>query len=205
MTAGFRGFTIIALRAFRPAWPLAAIAAIALLLGALGDWSDVALRYERAAVLDGEIWRLASGHLVHLSASHLWLNLGGMALVVLLFGRAVPAGQWWLAALFSLLVTSAGFLILEPQLQWYVGLSGMLHGLILAGAYLDVTFPCRERNILVVIVIAKLLWEQAYGALPFTAEAAGGPVVVDAHLYGAIGGIAAVVAIRARDRRRTQV
>lgn len=190
---------------WQPAWPLACLAVAALLLALVGDWSNAVLRYERSAILAGEIWRLVSAHFVHLSASHLWLNLAGLALVALLFGRSVAARQWWLAILSSLATLALGFVLLEPQLRWYVGLSGLLHGLIIAGAFFDLTFPCRQRNLLVIIVVGKLLWEQAYGVLPFTAEAAGGPVVVDAHLYGAMGGFAAVVAFRLREWRRTQV
>jgi membrane associated rhomboid family serine protease len=39
------------------------------------------------------------------------------------------------------------------------------------------------------LVCGKLLWEQAVGPLPGSAEVAGGKVIVDAHLYGAIGGL----------------
>lgn len=193
------------LRQWRHAWPLLVMALAAGATGLFADWSSTALRYERETVLAGEWWRLVSGHLVHLSASHLWLNIAGLGLVVMLFGRGVSAASWWWLTAGSLLALAAGFLLLEPQLVWYVGLSGILHGLIIGGAFFDIDFPCRERNILLLIVIAKLGWEQAYGVLPFTAEAAGGPVVVDAHLYGAIGGLAVVVAWWVRERRRTQV
>ena len=193
------------LRGWRPAWPLACLAVAAFVLALVGNWSDVALRYDRAAIVSGEVWRLVSGHFVHLSASHLWLNLAGLALVTMLFGRGVSSRQWWLVIASSLASLALGFLLLEPQLNWYVGLSGLLHGLILAGAYFDLTFPRKQRNLLALIVVGKLAWEQAFGSLPFTAEAAGGPVVVDAHLYGAIGGFAAIVAFRLREWRRTQV
>ena len=35
---------------------------------------------------------------------------------------------------------------------------------------------------------AKIIFEQIYGPLPGSEQSAGGPVVVDAHLYGAIAG-----------------
>lgn len=201
--------TVPAWRRWRAAWPLAVLGIAALLLALAGDWSSPALRYERSAILDGEAWRLLSGHLVHLSLSHLLLNLAGLGMVMLLFGQGVAARDWgWLLA-GSWLVMSVGFLWLEPGIGWYVGLSGLLHGLIIGGAWRDVAFPCLERNILVLIVVAKLGWEQAFGVLPFTAEAAGGPVVVDAHFYGAIGGALGAVVLwyagRVRERRRSRV
>jgi hypothetical protein len=42
------------------------------------------------------------------------------------------------------------------------------------------------------IVFGKLAWEQLHGALPLVGEM---PVIVDAHLYGAIGGALAAVSI----------
>ena len=51
------------------------IAALILLAAIGGDTVRLAGRYEREAVLDGELWRLVTGHLVHLGWSHTVLNL----------------------------------------------------------------------------------------------------------------------------------
>lgn len=169
--------------------PLLVVAALAILIGMLEPWQSTLWRYSHKAVLAGEAWRLLSGHLVHLGLSHLLLNLAGLGLVMFLFGRGVSAAGWLWLLFCSWLVLAAGFLGFSPDIAWYVGLSGVLHGLILGGALLDRGFPCLERNILILLVVFKLLWEQQYGALPLTAEAAGGPVVVDAHWYGGIGGL----------------
>jgi len=37
------------------------------------------LRYERAAIAGGEVWRLVSCHFVHLGWAHCLLNVGGVA------------------------------------------------------------------------------------------------------------------------------
>lgn len=192
-------------RQWLAAWPLLLLALLASLVELLGGGPDSPLRYLRVAVQDGEWWRLLSANLVHLGGQHLLLNIAGLALVLLLFGRGLRSMQWLGLLLAAALVQAAGFLWLEPQLEWYVGMSGLLHGLIIGGALLDLTFPCRERNILLLLIGAKLAWEQVHGAVPFTAAAAGGPVVVDAHLYGAIGGFAAAVAFLLRDRRRSRL
>ena len=44
---------------------------------------------------------------------------------------------------------------------------------------------------LIIVIAGKLTYEQLVGSLPGTSDMSGGPVVVDAHLYGAIGGIVA--------------
>lgn len=146
----------------------------------------LALRYERTAVLAGQVWRLVTGHLVHSSAAHLLLNLAGLGLIAGLFPRDYSLRQWLLIAACSLVSIDIGFVFYEPQLQWYVGLSGLLHGALAAGAvawWRHETKPLAL--VLSVIFVAKLAWEQRHGALPFSGDMA---VIVDAHLYGAIGG-----------------
>lgn len=185
----------------RRVWPLWALGAAALIASLAGGDASPALRYERTGILAGEWWRLASGHLVHLGLSHLLLNLAGLALIGWVFAPGLRARDWLVALAGSWLAASSGFLLLEPQLRWYVGLSGLLHGLLLGAALLDRGLPLRLRLIVIAAVIVKLLWEQWAGALPLTAEAAGGPVVVDAHLYGGLGGLAAAALWRLRARQ----
>jgi len=169
-----------------------ALAVCALALQSSGAAISDALRYERVAIAAGEWWRLLSGHLVHLGWSHLGLNLAGLALVWLLVGPYLSVRAWWITAFACMAGTSAGLLLGLPDLAWYVGLSGMLHGLLVAGAIAGAAARHKDMMLLLVGVTAKLAWEQWQGALPGSAEAAGGPVVVEAHLYGAIAGALAV-------------
>jgi hypothetical protein len=81
-----------------------------------------------------------------------------------------------------------------------VGLSGILHGYVVAGALLLAARQSRIGLGLLASVAAKVAWEQYAGPIPFTQASAGGPVVVAAHLYGAVGG-AAAAAIRLAWRR----
>lgn len=164
------------------------LAAAALLLALLGDRSTELLRYQRDAVLAGQWWRLLTGNLVHLGWSHLWLNLAGLALVWLLFYRALPTAAWVVVTLASSLAVGAGLLIFDPGLAWYVGLSGTLHGLFAAGLVSSLSSGQRSEWLLFAVFVAKLVWEQLVGPTPGTAELAGGNVIVDAHLYGALTG-----------------
>lgn len=159
------------------------------LLSLLGESGRLALRYEREAVLQGEYWRLLTGHLVHGSWLHLVLNGLGLGLVAALFARDYSLPAWLLIGLVSVVAIDLGFVLYEPQLLWYVGLSGVLHGALAAGA---VAWWRHESKLLAlllsVIFIGKLTWEQWHGALPLSGDL---PVVVDAHLYGAVGGVIA--------------
>jgi rhomboid family GlyGly-CTERM serine protease len=168
---------------------LGLLALALVLLSLLGESGRLALQYEREAVLQGEYWRLLTGHWVHGSWLHLLLNGAGLGLVASLFSRDYSAPAWLLIALFSMVAIDLGFVFYEPQLAWYVGLSGVLHGALAAGA---VAWWRNESKLLAlllsVIFTGKLAWEQWHGALPLSGAL---PVVVDAHLYGAIGGLIA--------------
>ena len=81
-----------------------------------------------------------------------------------------------------------GLYMIDSGLIWYVGFSGTLHGLIIAGCLADLRFYPKSAALLLVLVTGKLIWEQVAGALPGSESVAGGSVIVNAHLYGAIGG-----------------
>ena len=165
-----------------------ALTLLSTLFALFGEVATHWLRYDRTAILDGEWWRLISGNLVHLGWTHLLLNLAGLILVWLLFHHTLNTRNWIVVTLSSALAVGGGLLLFDPDLQWYVGLSGALHGLFAAGIVAALFSGKRAEWLLLILFVAKLTWEQTVGSLPGTAELAGGPVIVDAHLYGAIGG-----------------
>jgi rhomboid family GlyGly-CTERM serine protease len=174
-------------RATRWQVPLVIAGASALAAGA-GDAGRKWLRWDRELLADGEIWRLVSGHFVHLGLGHWALNLVGLLLVWVLVGSRYRPLAWWLVIAFSLAVIDAGFWFLDPNLAWYVGLSGLLHALLLAGLVAGLRIAPLESSMLGLLVIAKVAWEQYAGPLPGSEVSAGGPVIVNAHLYGAFAG-----------------
>ncbi len=178
--------------------PLVATAALA----GLGEAGRLALRYERAALPLDEWWRWLTAHLVHLGAGHALLNAAGLVLVYLLFAARLRAGEWLLVFAAGVVAIGAGLWLFDDQVAWYVGLSGVLHALFAAGALAELALGVRSARWLLAGLVAKLAWEQLLGPLPLTAESAGGPVIVNAHLYGALGGALACGLIWARNSRR---
>lgn len=181
-----------------------ALLAACLLLAAGGDEARELGRYQRDALQSGEYWRLVSGHLVHLGAGHLWPNVAALAIVGLLFEDVFRNADWWRVSAVSALAIDFGLYALQPGVTWYVGLSGVLHGIVAAGAFALVLRRQLVGVVLAVGLVAKLLFEQLVGPMPFTAESVGGPVVVAAHLYGALGGLLAEAAAEIA-RRRSRV
>ena len=175
---------------------------LSLAVALLGDELAELLRYQRNGILSGEWWRLFSGHIVHLGWSHLWLNLAGLALVWALVGQAFSVRNWWWLIGFCLLGISYGLLWWLPGLTWYVGLSGVLHGILLAGSLQLTLQGEREAALMVVIVFAKVAWELWQGPLPGSREAAGGEVVVHAHALGSLCGLIYVVLLKLIQRVR---
>jgi rhomboid family GlyGly-CTERM serine protease len=154
------------------------------------------LRFSRPQINDGQWWRLLTGNLVHLGYPHLLLNLAGLAVISLLLAPAMKAWQWALTGLASMAGVGTGLLLLDPQLNWYVGLSGVLYGLLLGGAIAEFRHQKVLATILIIYTVGKIIWEQIYGAVESSEKITGGNVIVNAHLYGTVcGGLAALLLV----------
>lgn len=169
------------------------------LLVIVGEDAREALKYDRLAIVDGEFWRLVTGHLVHMGVSHYVLNMAGLLLVWLLTGRYFSLSEWVTVLLVTLVLTTAGFWFVDRNLLWYVGLSGILHGLLVAGSLRGLRELPGESAVILCVVAAKLAWEQLAGPLPGSESVSGGNVIVNAHLFGAVGGAVAAGLLWRRD------
>lgn len=171
---------------------VATAAAVAVMLAL--DFAPLAsvLRYERAALSNGELWRLWTAHLVHLNLGHTLLNAAGLVGVMLVVGEHLRVRAWLVGLVVTAPVVTAALWLFNPALPWYVGLSGMLHGLIVTGALAGLMAHGSgwSMNLTVLLVVgAKLMWEQLVGAMPGSIVMSGGRVIVDAHLFGAATGV----------------
>ena len=173
---------------------LLGVAALLALPALAGPPVVAALRYERGAVAAGQWWRLLTCHLVHFDVRHLVLNLAGLGLLWWLFVADARPRDWLAVALAAALAVGGGLYVLDPQVAWYLGLSGVLHG-VWAGAavFARRRWPL-EALVTGALLAAKLVAERWVGPLAGAVDAAL-PVVVAAHLYGAIGGLAAALAL----------
>jgi membrane associated rhomboid family serine protease len=88
-----------------------------------------------------------------------------------------------------------GFWFVSTQLIWYVGASGVLHGVFACGCIALIRQRDRIGVIAAVIFACKLAYEQWHGPLPFESADL---VVTVAHLYGAMGGAAMGLMLRGR-------
>ncbi|WP_288108314.1 rhomboid family intramembrane serine protease [Limnobacter sp.] len=130
---------------------------------------------------------------VHLSWTHLALNLAGMALLNWGFERVLHPWQWLLTQLASLFAVALYLEFVEP-IQWYCGLSGALHFQFAVCLALAWCQPNRPQNtslpltLLSVGLVAKLAVEWAQG--PHVDAHIGGAIATQAHRGGIVFGLA---------------
>jgi len=174
---------------------LLAACAVLLLPELGGEAGRALLRYDRAGLVAGQWWRLLTAHIVHLGFEHAALNSLGLVLMWALFARDYKPAQWVSIVLAAIAAIDAGLWLRNSTVAWYVGSSGALHGVMAAGTLAHLRRRDLDGWLLAAFIIVKLTYEQSSGALPF---AAGEGVVVDAHLYGALGGVAVAAFLKPR-------
>ncbi len=125
---------------------------------------------------------MLTGHLVHLNWMHWALNMAGLVVVAVFFSLYGNVLDWLFVLLFSAVVVGLGLYWFHPELVWYVGLSGVLHGLFIYGAIREIRFYPFSGYVLVALLTAKLFWEYMSGPLPGSESMTGGRVIVEAHL-----------------------
>ena len=162
-----------------------------------GEPARQALSFDRTAIASGQWWRLLSAHFVHLDPEHAVLNTLGVVLMWALFARDYSPGRWVAIYWVSALAVSFGLWFGNPGLQWYVGASGALHGVMTAGTIAHLRRRDLDGWILAIFIVVKLAYEQASGALPLSGS---GDTIVDAHLYGAVGGVVIAVFLKSRSQ-----
>lgn len=157
-----------------------------------------ALIYRREAIGEGAWWRLLTAHWVHLSASHALMNLTAWGLIWGYGFEAMNTARWLSATVVSALGTALGIFFFDAEVAAYVGLSGLLHGVLVTVAMVRLRDACRSGGWVLAVVAVKLVWEQWQGPLAGTAALAGGPVLVDAHLFGMASGVVAGLLLKFR-------
>lgn len=151
---------------------------------------------EREALQAGQLWRLWSGHLVHVNGAHLVANLLGAVIVVAWSWRQQLLGA--ILAFFALAAPVLALLLMATGATWYAGLSGLLHG---AFVVLVMHLPVRYAVIGLLAILAKLAWQQWWGGHQVLSD--GTPILLASHWLGAMLGLmfGAVLAVNSRSAK----
>ena len=154
----------------------------------IGELVTQNLVYQRDLIIEGEVWRLFTGHLLHTNGFHLLLNLAALIMLWALHGRFYTIKNYSTLFLFCSIITSVGIFYSDPSLVQYVGLSGVLHGVFIFGAIMDIVSKDKTGYLLFIGVWLKIGHEQIYGASSDVSDLIEASVAIDAHLWGAVAG-----------------
>jgi len=151
--------------------------------------------FDRQKILvDGEIWRIFTGHFSHLDYAHLAGSMVSLIAIIKIFSPYVSTQLWATAVVGGSIWVSSCFLLLKPSLGSYAGFSGVLYGALVLGlARAWLVTKKRTWLIFSFLLFLKLGYEQIFGPLPYANSVSKFHVVVDAHLYGAIFGMVVMV------------
>ncbi len=161
-----------------------------------------ALQFDRQAIIDGQVWRMLTGNLVHWSVEHFLLDVGAFAVVGWLYERQLQPHYPWLL-LASGTAVGCGVFVLMPQLEIYRGLSGVDSGQFAAALCVECGLAVSQRRRWLwvgpaaFIFLTKIFYEATSGQLFFGTEALGsiGLPTPMAHIAGATAGICLTVSL----------
>lgn len=165
------------------------MAGIMLALAVAGSPARALLSFDRRAIEAGQVWRLLTGHWVHLGYYHCALNLLGLTALVVLCPAPLRFAEWTRRVMFLSLGVTLGLYMGVPDLHRYVGMSGVLHGLIVLGLVPMARRGDRIAIACLLFVLGKIAWECFAGAPLSDARSIGGRVVTEAHLFGTLCGL----------------
>ncbi|MGD9162124.1 MAG: rhombosortase, partial [Desulfobacteraceae bacterium] len=122
------------------------------------------MEFDRFLILRGEIWRLLTGHLVHWSPAHFYLDSIVFILQGITFEKKIGR-SYWLMLLLSALFIGASLLIFRHNLSYYRGISGLINTQLVVGTgffIMDKTLEKRIRGLYVIcfsIHMIKIIYE----------------------------------------------
>lgn len=168
---------------------IAALIAGMAVLQALPADARAALRFDRTALLEGELWRLFTAHLVHLGWAHWALNALGLVLCGALADPLPSPGRLLARLALPGLGVSLMLLAFDPSLTHYVGLSGVLYGLFVLTLWPQARRGDVLGGVALATVLAWMTWQWVVGPVASEVALIGGAIVARAHAYGVAGAI----------------
>ena len=98
------------------------------------------LVFDREAIARGEFWRLVTGHVLHISHGHFWLNVAAFFPLAWFSERVLGHTRKFMVGtfLFSAMLINAWVWWALPDIQFYAGLSAYLntlYALVMLGAW----------------------------------------------------------------------
>lgn len=151
--------------------------------------SDTYLVLDVSKALNGEMWRILTGHFCHTNIFHLTVNLLALVLLMSLFNDVYSVTSLLCLLVFAALMIGLGYSLFYPDVSQYLGLSGVLHAVASAGALLSLKTKRLFALIFLFGITTKLVSEYSEGASDSLADMIQARVAVEAHYMGALSGV----------------
>lgn len=148
------------------------------------------LSLEASKVTGGEYWRLLTANFVHFGWAHTLMNVAAFLLCSFAFFNDVSFKKYGLLVLWCCLGVGVGVFFFSPEYSPYAGLSGAIHGLIVAGLLQTRAYPMWIKVCGLILLTGKLIQENlpGYEATDLQ-ELIPVAIAVESHVYGAIAGV----------------
>ena len=161
-----------------------------------------ALEFQRQSILSGQLWRLWTGHWVHANTAHFLLNISVALLLYFVFFRTLTAKELVATGLLFSALLGGSLLLFMPGLDWYNGLSGLLHAWIVYASIRRIQAGDAVYWLGLALVWAKVLFE-GVGVGGWSGGVLDGVnIITEAHLIGALVGTLAGIAMLVLFRHR---
>ncbi len=142
-----------------------AIAVASIFATILPALSDV-LIFDRQALLDGELWRIFTAHMVHFSVPHLTYNL----IIFIVCGYIIEKNsrQFCQFYFYLAIAISLSLFFIHPDMFYYGGLSGIVYGLLYYCALIGIcnNHQWRLFYLLIIVFLPMEIWFEKYHNAP---------------------------------------
>ncbi len=146
------------------------------------------LRYQSLEVSNGQWWRIFSANFCHSNWNHWMLNIAGLWLMDL-FYQPVLSQKSRSGLLIFCMLLNVLMLHFWMKINWYVGLSGALHGYLIGGALLSWNKSKLLNFAIIFITTTKLVAESIWQINSETEKLIGANVLEEAHSFGAVSSV----------------
>lgn len=171
----------------------------ALVIFALQALAPLQLMLEyRYELIQAQPWRAFSAHFVHINWTHAVINVAAWIILARLFADELASWRHLVVIAVSAVGVSAWLALIHPEIAWYRGLSGVLHGVFFAGAIAWTGTTLRAIDAgksslylpigLIAVGWAKVVAEQPAGSATLHADWLDAAIVPQAHLAGSVIG-----------------
>lgn len=154
-------------------------------------------RYERALILDGDYWRLVTGHFVHANLNHLLVNCLALVLCWTLFTNRQPLHHVLIGLVTLSLLSGLSLFIFADRLDDFLGLSGLIHALLALGATVEIfDRSSRWRGLFLLVLVSVKVYSEWFGTTGSIVERwTGVAVIFETHFWGVASGVCVGIAV----------